>query len=373
MWTKEKVDKFIYDYGFTAKETKREIKELPNILHAGEELCGLLEGQNSFGMEGGTTGGSNGLIIATNKRIIFFHKSRLFGVVSMQEMPLCMIVSCMYTNGVMYSTIVFSTANTHITADWCVQEAAKRFHKTVNELLTGQHISVQNNTQNKQALSSNLEQLEKLFELKQREIITEEEFKQQKSRLLSTESSNDSQYQQAQPKNNENEYSVQFPEKSGLSSHSKHGQKGGNKGCLKFILITFSIIILIGILTSKEEKQTNTLNNNTESYTTKKEKTNTLTNDTKIDTTVIQEKKWILKIDNGKWIIDSINNDYSKQNQSVNEKLTQKVDSMTTDTILSILSRFKFDLNWDNYDDDDTVQKHEKNIPFWKRATGVRR
>ena len=43
MWTKEKVDKFIVDYGFNHRETKREIKELPNILYEEEKLCSLLE------------------------------------------------------------------------------------------------------------------------------------------------------------------------------------------------------------------------------------------------------------------------------------------------------------------------------------------
>ena len=32
MWTKEKIDKFISSNGFKPKKTKREIKELPNIL-----------------------------------------------------------------------------------------------------------------------------------------------------------------------------------------------------------------------------------------------------------------------------------------------------------------------------------------------------
>ena len=146
MWTKEKVDKFIVNYGFNCKETKREIKELPNILYEKEKLCGLLEGKLTHGLEGGMTASSDGLVIATNKRIIFFHKSRFFGVISKEEMPLRMIVSCNYSKGVMFSKISFSTANTHITADWCDQKDAERFSKIVNELLNCQHTISTNTT-----------------------------------------------------------------------------------------------------------------------------------------------------------------------------------------------------------------------------------
>ena len=135
MWTKEKVDKFINNNGFKPKETKREIKALPNILYAEEELCGLLEGFLTHGLEGGITASSQGLVIATNKRIIFFHKSKFFGVTSQVEMPLRKIVSFRYSKGVMFSKFSISTANTHTTADWCDKIDAERFNKIVNELL----------------------------------------------------------------------------------------------------------------------------------------------------------------------------------------------------------------------------------------------
>ena len=186
MWTKEKIDKFIDNYGFKLTKTKREIKELPNILHADEKLCGLLEGYTSHGLEGGISASSEGLVIATNKRIIFFHKSKFFGVISQQEMQLRSIVSCSYSKGVAFSKISFSTANNHITADWCDKLCAERFNKIVNELLSEQNAVNTNNKQNQQAQTNcNFEQLEKLFDLKQKGIITEKEFNQQKDKLFS--------------------------------------------------------------------------------------------------------------------------------------------------------------------------------------------
>jgi len=305
MWTKEKVEKFIVNYGFSPKETKREIKELPNILYADEELHGLLEGDLKRKLGNlGHSAGHNGLVIATNKRIIFFHKSSFLGVISRYEMPLYMITSCEYGDGFLSSGIAIFTANQQAAVDWCVKEEAKRFHKIVNELLTGQHTSAKKNTQHQQVISSNLEQLEKLFELKQKEIITEDEFKQHKAKLLNTESANNPQFQQAEPNKNEIECNVQLPKNSELSFHSNQGQKGGNKGCIKFLLIIFAII-LIGVLTSKEEVQTDISNDYTKADTTKEENMNTLNRDSKIDTTVIPEKKWELKIVNGRWVIDS--------------------------------------------------------------------
>ena len=186
MWTKEKIDKFMSINGFSPKKTKREIKELPNILYADEELCGLLEGHITHGLEGGITASSEGLVIATNKRVIFFHKSKFFGVISQQEMQLNTIVSCRYSKGILFSTISISTANNHITADWCDKQDTERFNKIVNGLLSEQNSVNTNNKQNRQAQKKcNFEQLEKLFELKQKGIITEKEFYQQKEKLLS--------------------------------------------------------------------------------------------------------------------------------------------------------------------------------------------
>ena len=181
MWTKEKVDKFMADYGFKPKNTKSEVKELPNILQEGEEIHGLLEG--FFKRVSGTSSNSLGLVIASNKRIIFFRKS-IIGTVSKEEIPLRMVTSSAYRKGLIQSGIAIVAANNDAVVECFEKREAERFNKIVNDLLTEQHTTSQNNAQIHQSQPSNLDQLEKLFELKQKGIITEEEFNRQKAKLL---------------------------------------------------------------------------------------------------------------------------------------------------------------------------------------------
>jgi len=181
MWTAEKVDKFMADYGFKPKNTKSEVKELPNILQADEELRGLLDGMLKR-VNGKDLNGA-GLVIATNMRIIFFRKS-IIGTVSKEDIPLRMITSSAYRKGLMMSAIAIITANNEAVVDYCENKEAERFNAIVHELLNEQRTVSQKNVQTQQPQTTNFEQLEKLFELKQKGIITEEEFNQQKAKLL---------------------------------------------------------------------------------------------------------------------------------------------------------------------------------------------
>jgi len=179
MWTKEKIDSFMAGYGFKPQNTKSEVKELPNILHPDEELHGLL---NGF-LKQGKNNDSLGVLIATNKRIIFYRKS-IIGTVTKEEIPIRMITSSMYRKGLMTSAVAIITANNETVVDCFDKKETERFSEIVNKLVSEHHNTIKNNAQPKQAQLSNLEQLEKLFELKQKGIITEEEFNQQKLKLL---------------------------------------------------------------------------------------------------------------------------------------------------------------------------------------------
>lgn len=181
MWTKEKIDKFVADYGFKPSNTKSEVKELPNLLHADEELRGLLEGILTLS---GKSSNGIGLLIATNKRIIFFRKS-IIGTQTKEEYPLRQVTSSVYRKGLIMGGVGITTANNDAVIDHCVKTEAERFDRILHEVLEEYHATMsQNNTQPQTTQLSNLEQLEKLFELKQKGIITEEEFNQQKAKLL---------------------------------------------------------------------------------------------------------------------------------------------------------------------------------------------
>ena len=108
MWTKEKLEIFIKDYGFKPNQTKSEIKELPTILHPEEKLLGLAEGLLKKIHNRDVNG--YGLVIATNKRVIFFRKS-FIGTVTKEETPISKISSASFRKGILSSSIAIVTSN----------------------------------------------------------------------------------------------------------------------------------------------------------------------------------------------------------------------------------------------------------------------
>ncbi|AFD06236.1 PH domain-containing protein [Solitalea canadensis] len=85
MWTSERIDEFSKSFGHKPFSTKSEMKELPNLLKADEQLLGLLEG-NLKEIHGRNVAGQ-GLVIVTDKRVIFFRKS-FIGTVTKEETPI---------------------------------------------------------------------------------------------------------------------------------------------------------------------------------------------------------------------------------------------------------------------------------------------
>ncbi len=182
MWTSDKIEQFCKVYGFVPIMTKSEIKELPNILTADEQLLGLMQGGLSA-IRGKEYNGL-GLIIATSKRIIFLRKS-IIGTITKEEFSLPMVTSAAYRKGLMTSSLVITAANNEAVIERCEKGAAEKFIKVVTDLIHNSHT-----TQSQQPSNSNQDdsmlKLEKLFELKQKGILTEEEFNQQKAKILSS-------------------------------------------------------------------------------------------------------------------------------------------------------------------------------------------
>jgi len=178
MWTQEKTKEFCDKIGFIPENTKQEIKELPSLLFDDEKLLGLIEGTLE-NINGKNVGGW-GLVIATDKRVIFFRKS-IIGTITKEETPVSKITSASYRKGLMLSKISITTSNNDSVVDWCNNSAAEDF---INILLNLIHNY--NNTPTQLSTNPNdpLSRLEKLFELKQKGILTEDEYIEQKRKIL---------------------------------------------------------------------------------------------------------------------------------------------------------------------------------------------
>jgi len=156
---------------------KREIKELLNILTSNEVVENVVSGYLKEGK--GTTG--NGLLVATNYRVIFIDKSMLGFGIKMEDFPYKNISSVTLDTGFLKSVIkIICSGNT---AEINLISGAKEF----SEFIRRKTFEVDNQT-NKEPnfiVEENiLEKIEKLAELKEKRILTEEEFIIQKAKLL---------------------------------------------------------------------------------------------------------------------------------------------------------------------------------------------
>lgn len=154
--------------------TKKEFFHLPNILNDNEHPLAIASGM----MDGNTW-----LITLTNQRVIFLDKGMLFGVKQV-DISLKDIVSVGGKTGMILGSITISTSGQNYTIKDVAKQSVIPFTNLVN--------STRNNlsTPAEKITSTNdndiVAQLERLASLKEKGILTEEEFLQQKQRILNT-------------------------------------------------------------------------------------------------------------------------------------------------------------------------------------------
>lgn len=156
---------------------KREVKELLNILTPDENVENITSG---FLKEGkGTTG--NGLLVATNFRVIFIDKSMLGFGIKMEDFPYKNISSVTLDTGFLKSVIKIICSGNK--AEINLVTGAKEFSEFIRrKTFDFDKIS---NTQFIVSDKENvIEKIEKLAELKSKGILTEDEFITQKAKLL---------------------------------------------------------------------------------------------------------------------------------------------------------------------------------------------
>lgn len=155
--------------------TKKEVKELPNIMYAGETLEYLMSGfMNS----------NTWLIVCTNKRILFLDKGLIFGCKQL-EIPLDKVNSVETSKGLLLGSIKVWDGASAMKIDNVQKFALQPFVTAVNNARE----ALKNNNQQIKVEKNNdtndyIKELEKLAELKEKGIITEDEFLSKKKQLL---------------------------------------------------------------------------------------------------------------------------------------------------------------------------------------------
>ena len=161
--------------GFESFLGRKEIKELPSILWEDEKVENIIQGTYNNG---------NGVLVATNIRLVFVDKGLLFGL-KVEDFPYDKISSIQYETGILMGKLTIFTSGNKAIIDNVVKTKVRVFGDSVRaKISTPKEVS--NNipqTINPQPIDI-ADQLERLAKLKTQGVLTEEEFLQQKNKLL---------------------------------------------------------------------------------------------------------------------------------------------------------------------------------------------
>lgn len=149
---------------------RKEINELPNILATNETVDNIIQGTYNNGQ---------GILVSTNSRLVFIDKGLLYGL-KVEDFPLDKITSIQYETGLLLGKVKIHTSSNIATIDNVEKASTRSFAEFVRNKLSQPKENVLNvNTQ-----PDVLDQLEKLAKLKENGILSEEEFNDQKKKLL---------------------------------------------------------------------------------------------------------------------------------------------------------------------------------------------
>ncbi|EFU69158.1 phage protein [Aliarcobacter butzleri JV22] len=154
---------------------KKEIKELPSILWEDEIIKKLEEGMYKNGI---------GLLVATNKRLIFVNKS-IFSL-KVEDFGYDKITSIEYKKGLLMGEITIYASGNRAEITSMGKNEAQNFAEFIRANLGEINKEQKNDTLSKAVSNDDIvSKLERLVVLKEKGILTDEEFLSQKTKILS--------------------------------------------------------------------------------------------------------------------------------------------------------------------------------------------
>lgn len=149
---------------------RKEINELPQILAANEIIDNIIQGTYNNGQ---------GILVSTNRRLVFIDKGLLYGL-KVEDFPLDKITSIQYETGLLLGSVKIHTSGNIATIDNVEKSSSRKFAEFVRDKLS--QSKENNSTINTQP--NIIEQIEKLANLKDKGILSEDEFNEHKRKLL---------------------------------------------------------------------------------------------------------------------------------------------------------------------------------------------
>jgi hypothetical protein len=147
---------------------KKEIAELPKILADDEDVLDLVQGSYGSGL---------GVLVATQKRLIFVDKGMLYGL-KVEDFPLDKISSIQYDTGLLLGSITIFTSGNKAEIKNVDKGLARTFAETARSLIGNPNKGTTG------VRPSGIDELERLVALKEKGYLTEEEFTIKKRQIL---------------------------------------------------------------------------------------------------------------------------------------------------------------------------------------------
>jgi len=150
---------------------RKEIRELPNVLSEDEKIVYLVEGRNKISNH-------HILLVATDRRLIFLDKEFLYGL-KVEDYSYDKVTSIQYETEFMLASIDVHISGNIVEIDGVGKYEAELFCERVRDFMSRPKEYFQS-----KAEPTVLDQLEQLGRLKDGGVLTEEEFNEQKKKLL---------------------------------------------------------------------------------------------------------------------------------------------------------------------------------------------
>ena len=155
---------------------RREIKELPRILWENECLENIIQGTYKDG---------NGVLVATNKRLIFVDKGFVVGL-KVEDFPYDKISSIQYETGILMGTLVIFASGNKAEIKKVAKKNLRGFAEWVRARISAPQpsVAVPNESQTHATQEDTIAQLERLAKLREQGVLDEKEFQEQKNKIL---------------------------------------------------------------------------------------------------------------------------------------------------------------------------------------------
>jgi len=151
---------------------RRELKELPRLMWEDETVEKIVQGLYE---------NKSGILVATNKRLLFVDKGLVFGL-KVEDFPYNKITSIQYQTGILFGKITIFASGNRAEITRIFKAQVQSFCDYVRARTTGVSEHASNKDSNNH--SDKISLLEKLAKLKENGTLTDKEFKQEKEKIL---------------------------------------------------------------------------------------------------------------------------------------------------------------------------------------------